>query len=200
MDDKFRRRIQLLVDRAGGQSAFARSSNMSLGAIQRYLKGGDPTRLALIKLAKAGNVSLSWLIYGDEEQMDSSVEARPKYKTFGLGEGNAKDWQEPFTYRVRSELEWPDPECFAVISDDDSFAEYGIKKGFTCFISPNTRPEPDDIVFIKQQSGLATLAVYMKEDQHQVSIQRPIAKSTSTENIEQSDVELIAPVIFVKRR
>ncbi len=206
MDEQFRKRIELLVDKAGGQSAFARATNMSLGAIQRYLKGGDPTRLALIRLAKAGNVSLSWLIYGDEGQMEISSEAKPKYKMYGFSEPSGDGWQEPFAYRVRTELEWPDPECFAVLVGDNALQNEGIRKDFTCYVSPNTRPQPGDVVFIKHVSGGAAFKIYLREDQDWVFLKgysHPDQSGTQTtfeEQVTQSDIEQIAPVVFVKRR
>lgn len=179
---------------------------MSLGAVQRYLKGGDPTRLALIKLAQAGEVSLSWLIYGEEGKIEISSEGRKKYKTFGFGEASDQGWQEPFAYRIRTELEWPDPECFAIIVNDDLMQKEGIRKGFTCYVSPNTRAQPGDILFVQKSKGQAAFKIYQKEDQEWIYLKgyTPQDKSGDQkmyeEQLKQNDIQKIAPVIFVKRR
>ncbi len=200
MDEKFRKRVQFLVDQAGGQSSLARAADMSLGAIQRYLKGGDPTRLALIKLAQAGDVSLSWLIYGEEGKMEVSSEGKPKYKMYGFSESSSNGWQEAFAYRVRTELDWPDPECFTIIARDDVLASEGIKKDFVCFVSPNTRAQPEDIIFIKNNHGAAGLKKYLREDQDWVYLEGFAGQTTYKEKLKQSEIDQIAPVVFVKRR
>ena len=200
MDEKFRKRIEKLVDQVGGQSALARAADMSLGAVQRYLKGGDPTRLALIKLAKAGNVSLSWLIYGEEGKLEISSDGRQKYKLYGFGDKSENGWKESFAYRVRAELDWPDPDFFAVIVNDNSMKHQGLLKDFTCYVSPNTRAQPKDLVYIKNVSGGAAFRIYAKEDQQFIYLEGHIEDISTQEKISQSDVELIAPVIFIKRR
>jgi transcriptional regulator with XRE-family HTH domain len=206
MDEKFRQRIEVLVEKVGGQSSLARATNMSLGAIQRYLKGGDPTRLALIRLAKAGNVTLSWLIFGEEGKMQAPAQPKPKMKMYGFGEASKRGWQEPFSFRVRAELDWPDPDCFAVVVGDDVIVQEGIRKDFTCYVSPNTRPQPDDVVYIKNSRGEAGFRKYVSEDRKGISVLR-YSKPTreglqdkTQEIIEQSDIEVIGPVVFVKRR
>lgn len=207
MDEKFRKRIKFLVDQAGGQSALARTADMSLGAVQRYLKGGDPTRLALMKLAKAGDVSLSWLIYGEEGKMEISAEGRQKYKIYGFGEkASDQGWQEPFAYRVRTELDWPDPECFAVIVNDDLMKQEGLREDFSCYVSPNTRPQPRDVIFIQKRNGQAAFKLYEKEDQEWLYLKgytEADAKGHQDiydEQLKQTDILQIAPVIFIKRR
>ncbi|MCB9965141.1 MAG: LexA family transcriptional regulator [Rhodospirillales bacterium] len=206
MDEKFRQRIEFLVSKVGGQSALARATNMSLGAIQRYLRGGEPTRQALIRLAKAGSVSMSWLIYGDEEKMAISAEGKPKIKLYGFGDSAKQEWQEPFQYRIKTELEWPDPEFFAVLVGDDLMAGEGIRNNFTCYVSPNTRPQPGDVVFVKNTKGTATLKKYIKEDMQWVYLQSRAATTSKNEEtvldeqLKQSDLEIVAPVVFVKRR
>lgn len=65
MEQDFIHRIQELIEREGGQQALSRKTGMSIGAIQRYLKGGEPTRTALMKLAETCSIPIEWLIYGD---------------------------------------------------------------------------------------------------------------------------------------
>jgi transcriptional regulator with XRE-family HTH domain len=54
-----------LVDAAGGQNALARISGVTQASISRYLKGVDPSREALVKLAESSGFSVEWLATGD---------------------------------------------------------------------------------------------------------------------------------------
>ena len=63
-DAAFVGRIQLLVDVAGGQNALARLTGISQGVIQQCLKGSEPTRPTLIRLASGAKVSVEWLATG----------------------------------------------------------------------------------------------------------------------------------------
>lgn len=65
-DPAFVERLRLIANKVGSVNALARASGISQGGLQRYMKGGEPTRPNLISLAKAGGVSLSWLMTGEE--------------------------------------------------------------------------------------------------------------------------------------
>ncbi len=62
--DPFQERLQRLVQIAGSANALAKRSGISQSGIQRYLKGGEPTRKMLITLAECTGVSLLWLLTG----------------------------------------------------------------------------------------------------------------------------------------
>lgn len=63
--DPFHERLQRLVQIAGSANALAKRSGISQSGIQRYLKGGEPTRKMLITLAECTGVSLTWLMTGE---------------------------------------------------------------------------------------------------------------------------------------
>ncbi|MFV2947372.1 XRE family transcriptional regulator [Pseudomonas japonica] len=63
--DPFLDRLQRLVQIAGSANALAKKSGISQSGIQRYLKGGEPTRKMLITLARCTGVSLMWLMTGE---------------------------------------------------------------------------------------------------------------------------------------
>lgn len=65
-DPAFIERLRLIAAKVGSVNALARASGLSQGGLQRYMKGGEPTRPNLISLAKAGDVSLHWLMTGEE--------------------------------------------------------------------------------------------------------------------------------------
>jgi phage repressor protein C with HTH and peptisase S24 domain len=64
-DPAFIERLRVLANKVGSVNALARASGLSQGGLQRYFKGGEPTRPALIKLAKAGDVDVGWLMTGE---------------------------------------------------------------------------------------------------------------------------------------
>lgn len=65
-DPEFIERLRHIAAKVGSVNALARASGLSQGGLQRYMKGGEPTRPNLISLAKAGGVSLNWLMTGEE--------------------------------------------------------------------------------------------------------------------------------------
>lgn len=67
-DMSFIERLRDIAAIAGSVSALAKAAGMSQGGLQRYLKGGEPTRLVLISLAECTGVSLTWLMTGEGEK------------------------------------------------------------------------------------------------------------------------------------
>ncbi len=65
-DPAFIERLRQIAAKVGSVNALARASGLSQGGLQRYMKGGEPTRPNLISLAKAGGVSLNWLMTGED--------------------------------------------------------------------------------------------------------------------------------------
>ncbi|MCY1281102.1 putative HTH-type transcriptional regulator [compost metagenome] len=63
-DPGFISRLRDLASIAGSVNALARAAGISQGGLQRYLKGGEPTRKVLISLAESTGVSLQWLMTG----------------------------------------------------------------------------------------------------------------------------------------
>ncbi|UZZ12233.1 helix-turn-helix transcriptional regulator [Ectopseudomonas mendocina] len=68
--DAFLQRLQKLVQIAGSANALAKRSGISQSGIQRYLKGGEPTRKMLITLAECTGVSLVWLMTGKGNEVE----------------------------------------------------------------------------------------------------------------------------------
>lgn len=197
----FLERIQLLVNRAGGQNALARKSGMSLGAIQRYLKGGEPTRSAMIRLTEAGGVTMNWLVYGTEDETQGALGR--SYKLHGFGDSvRQKGWYEEVQYRITAALEWPDPDSFAVAAMDNALESEGIRAGYICIVSPNTRPQAEDVVYVRNKEGQATLKKYISENSQWIQLQGWTEGKTAsyTDKIKKDHTVLIAPVIYVKRR
>ncbi len=206
MDQSFIRRVETLVRDAGGQSALARKTGLSLGAVQRYLKGGEPTRGALIRLAEACQVTVQWLICGSDEDRTSG-NFQKEIPVFGFAECGLQGWHNEVRYRVNTALDWPDPNLFAVIAAGHSMAPEGIHPGYICIISPATRAQKNDAVLIRRNDGTATIKLYLREDQDWLYVSgwldpaKPgMVQEPYTDQIRRSTLEQLAPVIMVKRR
>lgn len=206
MDAAFIRRIETLIRDAGGQSALARKTDLSLGAIQRYIKGGEPTRGALIRLTEACGVSLQWLVFGNDDEK-ADPRQRSEIPVFGFAECGLQGWHNEVRYRITTALDWPDPDLFAVIAAGHSMAPEGIHPGYICIVSPNTRPQKGDAVLIRRHDQTATIKLYLREDKDWLYVQgwldpeKPGAtQSPYTDQISRKAIERLAPVILVKRR
>ncbi len=211
MDHAFIARIHRLIDAAGGQSALARKSGLSLGAIQRYMKGGEPTRGALMRLAETCAVSLSWLVYGDDAT-PSDLPApghrhAPGVPVYGFAECGLQGWYNESRLHITTSFEWPDPETFAVIASGHSMAPEGIHPGFFCIASPNTKARRGDAVVIRKTDGTATIKLYQQEDNAWLVVtgwldpEKPgLPQQAFTDQILRKSIMQIAPVIMVRRR
>ena len=210
MDTALVDRMKLLVERAGGQSALARRSGMSLGAIQRYLRGGEPTRAAMVRLVQATGVSMNWLIYGlSHEAAENSETFQPDtYKLYGLSEeGPARGWFQEVAYRMNATLSWPDPDCFAIVAADNTMAPEGIREGYVCIVSPNTRPNAGDVIFMRDDDNFVAFRTFKSPDYKSVSVSgwfidndKENAYVAFEDQMSKSRLKLVAPVIFVQRR
>jgi len=67
-DSAFIERLREMASMAGSVTALARAAGISQGGLQRYLKGGEPTRRVLISLARSCEVNLLWLMTGEGEK------------------------------------------------------------------------------------------------------------------------------------
>jgi|MDSW01.3.fsa_nt_gb phage repressor protein C with HTH and peptisase S24 domain len=203
MDQDFIKRIGELVTRAGGQTALARKTGMSLGAIQRYIKGGEPTRIALIKLAETCDVTLNWLVYGSETQQDAErAGTKRNYRLYGFGDSSPQEgWYSEVEYKISTALDYPDPECFAIVVADNRMEPVGLMEGQVCIISPHTELQKDDIVFIRNKDKQATLKVFVREDSEWVYLKSWFADGQAYEDqVKRSQIDQMGPVIFIKRR
>lgn len=67
-DDLFISRLRELADGAGSVNALSKAAGVSQSGLQRYLNGGEPSRKAVVAIAKAGGVSVEWLATGEGER------------------------------------------------------------------------------------------------------------------------------------
>lgn len=60
----FADRLRILIDRAGSVLALAQAAGVSDSSVHLWLRGSEPSREKLVKLATAANVSIEWLAAG----------------------------------------------------------------------------------------------------------------------------------------
>lgn len=207
MSSDFITRIEILIRDAGGQSALARRSGLSLGAIQRYMKGGEPTRGALIRLAAACHVTVNWLMTGKDSDEETPAQQQRDIPVFGFAECGLQGWHNETRYRVSTSLDWPDPDIFAVIAAGHSMAPEGIHPGFVCIVSPNTRAQRGDAVLIRRKDGTSTIKLYVREDGEWLYVSgwldaaEPGAPQLPYhDQVRRDAIEKMACVVMVKRR
>jgi len=206
IDGNFIDRINLLVKKAGGQNAMARNSGLSLGAIQRYLKGGEPTRPAIISMAKSGGVSTEWLISGESQNNDNEGKKSASMNIYGFAETKQQGWYEEVPWQISSTLDWPDPDIFAVVTVSNSMKPEGIHKGHLCICSPATKPIKNDAVYIRKNDGTSSIKKYNREEGKWIHISGYFDKDDCDNQVKYEEqlnkevIEQIAPVIYIKRR
>lgn len=80
-DQAFLNRLLEIVSIVGNPHALAKASGLSPSGVNRYLAGGEPTRPALLALAKAAGVRVEWLASGQGAMR--SIETDPLATTNG---------------------------------------------------------------------------------------------------------------------
>lgn len=71
--ESFKKRMQIIADKVGGQAELARLTGITTVTINSYVLGkSDPSRERLILLAKAAGESVGWLAAGEEKIVQGS--------------------------------------------------------------------------------------------------------------------------------
>ncbi|MCB9979265.1 MAG: helix-turn-helix transcriptional regulator [Rhodospirillales bacterium] len=206
MEDDFAQRVRKLVDEAGGQTALARKTGMSPGAIQRYLRGGDPTRAVLIRMAQVCGVSLEWLVYGRDETPTILPSGTAPLPLYGFSDTGQQGWYTEVRYRIGASLDWPDPEIFAIVAPDSAMAPEGIRAGFVCFVSPNTRPNRNDAVFIRKKDETSAIRRYLKSESGWIHVEGFLDPKDGgppvplRENLKSDTLDLMGTIVAIRRR
>lgn len=206
MEEDFSKRVARLIRDAGGQSALARKTGMSPGAIQRYLRGGDPTRAVLIRMAQTCGVSLDWLVYGREDAAPAPPEVPAALSLYGFSDSGQQGWYTEVPYRIGARFDWPDPDLFAIVAPDSGMACEGIRSGFVCFVSPNTRPNRSDVVFFRKNNNTSALRRYLGVENGWIQVEGFADPADGgppvplRESLRPDTLALTATVVAVRRR
>lgn len=109
--------MNVLVERAGGPGELARKSGLSRRVVDKYRGGeSDPSRARLVRLAQAGNVSLTWLATGEGSVIpdpvhpssvpDGDFVALPRYSVqAAAGQGDLVEGEHVLNY-VHFRRDW----------------------------------------------------------------------------------------------
>jgi hypothetical protein len=73
----FVKRLEEVSSNFASRAAFAKAAGLSAAALQHYLAGSEPTRPALISLASAAGVSVTWLATGRGPKTGSDGDLPP---------------------------------------------------------------------------------------------------------------------------
>lgn len=86
-----RERIRALAHRVGSVSELARRASLSQATVAAYVnRGSEPSTSALVRLARAGEVSISWLATGAEEINPAPNGVKSSPKTTKVASGKAQ--------------------------------------------------------------------------------------------------------------
>jgi phage repressor protein C with HTH and peptisase S24 domain len=200
-------RIAFTCDHLGSRTHAADVMGISRGQLFRYIKGeSQPTADPLAQLALATGVNAHWLITG---QGIPTPDHTPTLPLIGLAKCGLRDWFAP---AAQTRLNTPcpsdmtDPEGFAVMAVGTSMQPAGIREGFLCLCAPNTAYTAEDIVYVEDTTGIASLKLLKKEDADYVWLQGwlpPDELDRQKPYIEQrrkNIIKRIAPVIYIKRK
>lgn len=89
--DELRERIRALAHRVGSVSELARRASLSQATVAAYVnRGSEPSTSALVRLARAGEVSISWLATGAEEINPAPNGVKSSPKTTKVASGKAQ--------------------------------------------------------------------------------------------------------------
>jgi hypothetical protein len=98
-------RLRMLALRVGSVTALAKSAGIPQSTIRRYFDKSDPPLSALPKLARAGGVSLAWLITGE-----GPIQMTRKTHIFAFGSFLCFGWPISYPSRIlreRAKSEFP---------------------------------------------------------------------------------------------
>ncbi|MBI1364201.1 MAG: hypothetical protein GC134_09470 [Proteobacteria bacterium] len=138
-----------------------------------------------------------------------TADSAPTLPLVGLAKCGLRDWFAPATanaLRTACPTDMTDPDGFAVMAVGTSMQPAGILEGFLCLCAPNTPAVVDDVVYVEDATGVASLKLLKKEDADYVWLQGwlpPDDLDRQKPYIEQRRKTIIrrmAPVIYVKRK
>ena len=86
-DQEFVKRLEEIVSQFPSRAALAKLAGLSPSSLQSYVEGAEPSRPALIALARAANVSLEWLAdnHGYKEPHPQVPDGYAAIPTYDIG-------------------------------------------------------------------------------------------------------------------
>lgn len=206
----FERVRKVASDIAGSQSNLATLFGLSQSTFQGYLKMERQNNLwpLLPKiLDKYPDLSRDWLYFGDGPMLRSEIKpARPAPKPIpvvGLAACGVKGWNCVMPITMSAVLPISD-SMIAVIAAGESMVPAGIGPGHICYCDPDQQPLAGDAAYILRRDGLATIKIYLGESKtgpNYIGFKGWLRNGDEyTDDILESQIETLAPVVFVRRR
>lgn len=173
-----------------------------------------PGAAVLAALGKKG-VNLHWLFTGEGEMFAAPPEvkksrkpkaspATPAVPFYTLERGARENWYKLQEAGQRNGLPKLD-KAMAIQARGMSLAPEGVKDGAVCYADTQKDPKLGDVVFVKGK-GIAGLKVYGRQNERFVWFkawhENPYKNGVQPPFYEQcvlTDVELMAPVVFIER-
>ncbi len=166
----------------------------------------DAGRLA--EIATIFGVSTDWLL-SDSDALSSAPAASPQeLPLIGLASCSVAGWYQPQPLNGMN-VPLPTTELqdgFVVTATGPSLIPEGIKPGYMCYCAPNIRAKMGDIIYIQEVSGRASLKVFREETPDWLVIDGYFPPNDAgtqaryTEKRQRTEIDSIAPVMFVRRK
>ncbi len=130
-----------------------------------------PKHEHLIRIARHANVSLDWLLLGEDSQALAkasgstmplpSPEQQQGLSVVGLAACHIHGWEQQSAIHQRApKLPRLSERAFAVIAIGDSLTPMGIENGMLCYCDPDYELQPGDIVYLERKDQTASLKRY----------------------------------------
>ena len=206
-------RIKSLIGREP-LAGFARRAGIRENLLRKYLAGSMPGLDKAAAIARAGEVTLDWLMDGEPQvhtakRIGQFVEATGRNSSvpvLGLAECGLKGWYQaaPMAVFALRPADLADAAAFAVIAIGASMRPAGISPGFLCFCSPAVAPDSGDRVYVERRDGTASIKIYLGRceiwlhlrgwlEPDQAGRQEPY-----DEELGLDQVARLAPVVYIK--
>lgn len=163
----------------------------------------------ILAISDLFNVSTDWLLTKNSALTKATPNAEEKaMPLLGLASCSVEGWYTP---ELKKDMTAPVlgrdiDDGFAVIATGPSLIPEGIKPKFMCYCTQNTPPISGDVIYIKEYSGQASMKVFREKTPEWLVIEGYFppdgngVQKKYTEKRALTQVEFIAPVVYVRRK
>lgn len=168
-----------------------------------------PDARRLGQIATIFGVSTDWLL-SDSDAMPTNANTKTSYELplIGLASCSVVGWYQPRPL-VGMSVPLPEEELkngFVVTATGPSLIPEGVKPGYMCYCAPELTPKAGDVVYIKEISGRASMKVFREQTCDWLIIDGYFPpdergnQARYTEKRQLSEIEIVVPVAFVRRK
>lgn len=203
--DAIRAELSALVGRPEVASRYRVAADRILA-----LRFKDSASLARWEAHERGThdgIDLGIMIAEDRARRPEPAAAPQPLRLIGLAECGLKGWYQgdSMAVTVTRPGDLVDPAAFAVIAIGRSMEPEGIRAGYLCFCSPSTPATEGDAVYIGRRDGKGSIKRFRALGGGWLTLEGWVAEGDAplapyTEKVALSEVNRLAPVIYVKRK